>query len=213
MAKPFHVLPEARLAELEPTALLAYVHAARAVNDHEAAGLALQLLMWRHRRLIRALTAAKVPAHRVDEVTDVCLAECAAAIARNPPDAHNERHFRGWLATVVHNQIATWWRRNARHEEHWSLDGPGHDDDGHASWEVPVADGGYAVVEYGDVVDRQLDRLNDLHRRVVELRVFDQLPSKEVATRMLREHSEPVTATNIDQIASRFRRDCRADAK
>ena len=211
MANRFRVLSESRLAELEPATLLAYVHAARATGDLEAAALALQLLIWRHRRLIRALAAAKVPEYRVDEASDFCLTQCAAAIVRNPPDAQNERHFRGWLASVVHNQVVSWWRRNARHEDVWSLDAAARGEDG-PSWDVPAIESGYAVAEYGDVIERQLDRLSETHRRVVELRVFDGLPSREAADRMLADYGERVTPTNIDQIASRFRRDCRADA-
>ena len=211
MAKRFRVLSESRLAELEPPAVLAYVHAARAADDVAAAGLALQLLMWRHRRLIRMLVAGKVPEHRVEEATDFCLTECAAAVVRNPPEAQNGPHFRGWLASVVHNQIVSWWRRNARHEDQWSLDAATPGEEEGATWDVPTIEGGYAVVEYGAVVDRQLDRLSETHRRVVELRVFDGLPSREVAERMLADHEQRVTPTNIDQIASRFRRDCRAD--
>lgn len=211
MAKRFQRLSESHLADLESPALLRYVHAARAAEDHEGAGLGLQLLVWRYRRLIRALVASKVPEHRVAEVADFCVAECAAAVLQSPPDAQNERHLRGWMASVVHNKIVSWWRRNARHEDVWSLDVAAPDDDDGASWDVPTIEAGYAVVEYGDVVERQLGRLSDTHRRVVELRVFDGLPSREVAERMRADHGERVTSTNIDQIASRFRRDCRAD--
>jgi RNA polymerase sigma factor (sigma-70 family) len=214
MATLFRTLSESQIAELEPAAQLAYVHTARAAGQHDAAGLALQLLIWSHRRLIRALVAAKVPPHRVDEATDHCLVECAAAVLRNPPEAENEQHLRGWLASVVRNQVVNWWRRNARHEDPWSLEAPAPGADGErGSWDVPVTDAGFEIAEFGDIVDRRLDALSAMHRRVVELRLFDGLASKAVAERMLSERGETVSPANVDQIATRFRQNCRAGAE
>ena len=49
---------------------------------------------------------------------------------------------------------------------------------------------------------------SDHHRRVVELKCFDRYSSKETAERVNQEFPNldtPMTAANVDQIASRFR--------
>ena len=58
------------------------------------------------------------------------------------------------------------------------------------------------VVVVADAVDRLLQRLSDEHRRVVELVVFCGLAASEV---------DGVSAANVHQITSRFRRALREE--
>ncbi len=65
-----------------------------------------------------------------------------------------------------------------------------------------------------DVIDRRLDALSDVHRRVVELSVFEDLEAKDVAERVNEEHpglNPPMSVDNVHQITSRFRKDLRDD--
>jgi DNA-directed RNA polymerase specialized sigma24 family protein len=62
-----------------------------------------------------------------------------------------EAQFRGWLASVVTRQLATWWRKNARHEGTWSLDvTPTGNGEPH-EWAVGEPDAGYQVIEYWEI--------------------------------------------------------------
>ena len=57
---------------------------------------------------------------------------------------------------------------------------------------------GYA--ELRDAIERVLDRLSARDQQVIELRIFEDLLSAEVAERL------GLTVANVDKIVSRFRR-------
>ncbi len=205
MPRPFAELHDAPFLALAPAAQIAYVHAARAADAHEAATRALQLIAYSYERLIVTLVRAKMPADLVEETADAALARVVGAITRNPPEAASAVQFRAWLAQIVRHEIAEYHRSPGAKAAHdtVSLNAAAADaDDG--GWDIPVTDGGYAAVEYGELVDRALGELSDEHRLIVELRVFEGRRSKTVAAILADERGLEYTPANIDKIASRF---------
>lgn len=206
----YRPLREDEIAGLTPHRQIAYVHGARAAGDIATATRALQVLAWSYENIVRGMVAKKVPAHRVDDATDHCVAELARAIVNNPPGAVNEAHTRGWMASVVRNQITTWWRKNGKHEHPISLDKLADPDSDARPWEVASTERGYDAAGYLQIIDRVYRQLNEQHQRIVTLRVFEDRPSDEVADILLAERGGTLKPNTIDQVASRFRRACQA---
>ena len=179
----FRPLGEAELARLDDDALIAYVRAARAAG-HGSGRLALAVLVYGHWHNVARRVALKVPAAAVEDVTsDVLVSAIQSAF-----DGSSEGEFRVWLSTITARRIADFHRRPRAST-------------------VPLDDVGAAapeesVVVVADAVERVLGRLSAEHRRVIELVVFAGLAASEV---------DGVSAANVHQIASRFRRALREE--
>jgi DNA-directed RNA polymerase specialized sigma24 family protein len=179
----FRPLGEPELVRLEDDALIAYVRAARA-SGHGSARLALAVLVYGHWHNVARRVALKVPAALVEDVTsDVLMSAIQSAF-----DGSSEGEFHVWLRTIAARRIADFHRRSR------AATVPLED----ISVEAP-ADG---VVVVADAVSRVLARLSAEHRWVVEAVVFGGLAASEV---------EGVSAANVHQIASRFRRALREE--
>jgi len=103
-------------------------------------------------------------------------------------DGSSEGEFHVWLRTITARRIADFHRRPRPAT---------------VSLEDVVAEAPEkGVVVVADAVERVLERLSAEHRRVVELVVFCGLAASEV---------DGVTAANVHQITSRFRRALREE--
>jgi len=179
----FRPLGEAELGRLDDEALIAYVRAGR-LHGHESARVALAVLVYGHWHNVARRVALKVPPAAVEDVTsDVLVSAIQSAF-----DGSSEGEFHVWLRTITARRIADFHRRPRPAT---------------VSLEDVVAEAPEkGVVVVADAVERVLERLSAEHRRVVELVVFCGLAASEV---------DGVTAANVHQITSRFRRALREE--
>jgi RNA polymerase sigma factor (sigma-70 family) len=179
----FRPLGEAELARLEDEPLIAYVRQARLAGD-PSSRVALAVLVYGHWHNVARRVALKVPAAAVEDVaSDVLVSAIQAAF-----DGSSEGEFHVWLRTITARRIADFHRRPR------AVSVPLED----VSIEAPEE----GVVVVADALERVLERLSDEHRRVVELVVLEGLAASEV---------DGVSAANVHQITSRFRRALREE--
>lgn len=179
----FRALGESELVRLDDDALIAYVRAARAAGDRSAR-VALAVLVYGHWHNVARRVALKVPPAAVEDVTsDVLVSAIQSAF-----DGVSVGEFAVWLRTITARRVADFHRRGR------GLTVPLDD----VSVEAPEA----GVVVLQDAVERVLGRLSASHRRVVELVVFEGHAASEV---------DGVSAANVHQITSRFRRALREE--
>jgi DNA-directed RNA polymerase specialized sigma24 family protein len=179
----FRPLGEAELTRLDDDALIGYVRTARRAG-HPSARDALAVLVFGHWHNVARRVALKVPPASVEDVTsDVLVSAIQSAF-----DGVSEGEFAVWLRTITARRIADFHRRPVARTvplDDLELEAPG--------------DG---LILVSDAVDRVLGRLSDSHRQVVELVVFEGRSAGEVSG---------ISAANVHQIASRFRRALREE--
>jgi DNA-directed RNA polymerase specialized sigma24 family protein len=179
----FRPLGEAELTRLDDDALIAYVRAARSHRD-PSSRVALAVLVYGHWHNVARRVALKVPPAAVEDVT----AEVLVSALQSAFDGSTQGEFHVWLGTITARRIADFHRRRRPVV--------GLDED--------VAAPAEGVADVEDAVSRVLARLSADHRRVVELVVFGGLAASEV---------DGVSAANVHQIASRFRRALREELR
>jgi DNA-directed RNA polymerase specialized sigma24 family protein len=150
----------------------------------ESARTALAVLVYGHWHNVARRVALKVPPTAVDDVTaDVLVSSIQSAF-----DGQSTGEFVVWLRTITARRIADYLRRPVARTV--PLD------------DVELEAPSEGVVAVQDAVERVLDRFSEEHRRVVEQVVFEGRPASEV---------DGVSAANVHQIASRFRRALREE--
>jgi RNA polymerase sigma factor (sigma-70 family) len=184
------------LAQLTDEKLIAYVRDAASAGDARAAKRGLAFLVYGYAGIVKSRMALRVPREAIEEAADEALLRALGSAF----DGSSRGEFRTWLNTIVERTAADWYRRRDRRpvetrlpSEHLgSEDVWGHE---------PGRESEAGVVELRMVVDELMAQLSAPHRQVVELHVLDGLPAAEVC-----EHVDGMTADNVAQIASRFRR-------
>ncbi|WP_028062065.1 RNA polymerase sigma factor [Solirubrobacter soli] len=177
----FRPLGEPELVRLDDDALIAYVRAAR-LHGHESSRVALAVLVYGHWHNVSRRVALKVPPAAVEDVTS----EVLVSALQSAFGGSSQGEFHVWLQTITTRRIVDFHRR-ARPVV--GLD---------ERLAAPEED----AMDVTDAVERVLTRLSDEHRRVVELVVFAGLAASEV---------DGVSAANVHQITSRFRRALREE--
>jgi RNA polymerase sigma factor (sigma-70 family) len=199
--RSFRPRPEHELADLSDEALLAHAVAAREAGDAKQVALALQLLAWGYQEIVRMRVAIKTPSEHVEDVADAALVRAIGSALRAGGFAgETTAEFRAWLHTVTDREVVDWWRRRERRPEEAPLPDEhlGEDESGTP---VGVSEDEAPAVDVQALIDQALGELSDLHRRVVELHVFNGIGAKETAGALRGGMSE----NNVHKIASRFR--------
>lgn len=189
-------MPYDGLRRLSDEHLLDYARKARDAGQPHPYNHAMEWLVLRHKDRVWAMSF-KAPAHLREEMSqEVLLGAIRAAL-----DDREIKNFTAWLNQLVRNRLADFYRSpQYRQLEIDRAATVREDEDGQplARAEAGV-DGGQSAVEAQEIVDGELDRLSDSHRRVVELSIFDDLAAREVA----RETGE--SEDNVYQVVKRFR--------
>lgn len=192
--------PDHELERLDDDALIAYIRHGRAAGDGAAAARALAIVVFGHWRNVERRVAMKVPREHVEDVTSAIVVSAISSAF----DGTSVGEFLGWLATITRRRIADFHRR--RGPETVPL-AAGSNTEARVGTE-PEAPSEEGYVEVQDAIERVLARLSAKHRRAVELRIFAQRPSAEVAASL-----PGMSVDNVDQIASRFRRALRRELR
>ena len=216
MTPPFRQITNeafSALVEADPEKAIAYIRSALQAGELEAGQAATQILVFRQANLIRAVVSKNVRVDLLDEVCDGASLKAIEAVLANPPELANLKQLRGWVAIMARRHVASVARdgREQIRREAYSLNYD--EDDDHAPIDLETVERGYDMVAYRAIIDNQYELLSDEHRLVVDLRIFLDLPSKEVVAILLSECGWEYKPNNVDQIARRFRDECIDAAK
>lgn len=195
MAPPhFHELSEGQLAELPDDELIEYVRTARAGGHEAAMSLAVGILAFGYYDTVRWRVGLKVPTQDVDEVAATALDSALTSAF----DGESVGEFKGWLHRITARRIADYHRKREGKPDIVGLPTGTGDDD---LWgEEPSVEFEGVAVDVERAVDEVMNALNDTHRQIVDLYVFEDLPADEVARR------QGQSEDNVHQVASRFRK-------
>jgi RNA polymerase sigma factor (sigma-70 family) len=198
-ATGFRPRQDHELEQLPDDALIAYLRNAAAAGDAAAASRALAILVHGYAQDVERRLALRVPRWAVEDTAHEALVRAIASAY----DGSSRGEFRAWLNTIVDRAAADWFRRRERQPQEVALpDGSAQD-----VWGAEPSTGGESgAVELRIVVEQVMTELNESHRRVIELHVFDGLTAPEVS-----QLSAGMTADNVAQIASRFRKRVRQE--
>lgn len=187
---------ENELDTLDDEALIAYIRAAAAAGQPDAAKAALRVLVQGYEENVRRRMAMRVPPSAVEDCAQEALIRAITAAF----DGSSVGEFRSWLSTIIERTRADYFRRESRRppqtmlpEEHQG------DEDAHWQSELGV-DGGEGAAELWIVIHRVLDGMKPEHREVVMLHVISGLNAEETCARV-----EGMKPDNVAKIASRFR--------
>lgn len=216
MTPPFrHISNEAfsELCAADPEKAIAYIRGALHAGEVEAGQQATQVLVFLQSNLIRAVVSKNVRSDLLDEVCDGASLKAVEAVLANPPELANLKQLRGWLAIIARRHVASVARdgREQIRREAYSLNYDEGDD--HDPIDLETVERGYEMVAYREIIDARYELLSDEHRVVVDLRIFLDLPSKEVVAILLSDCGWDYKPNNVDQIARRFRDECIEAAK
>lgn len=191
---PFRPRSDLELADLDADGLVAHIRAAREAGDAGQARLALRMVVYTHLRDVERRVALKVPAEDVEEVAGAAFESAFKAAF----DGTSVGEFRALLNRIVDRRVADYHRRRPPRRV------PLVDGDGE-----PGVESESGRIEVESAVEQALGELNPVHRAVVERVVFsaDEPPAHVVAGEVnaALAPTPPMSATNVHQIASRFR--------
>jgi RNA polymerase sigma factor (sigma-70 family) len=207
---PFRPRNRDQLDALDSDELVAYIRDARATGGRHAVEDGFAVLVFRHERDVKLRVRAKVPRSDIDDVAQ----EALFSAIRSVLEGGEIRSFRAVLRTIVARRIADYTDKRAHTlkadplaEEHL---------DAEEIWgDVPKEQDETGEVAVRDAIARVLETRNEVHRKVIDLYVFEDLPAQDTADRINemfdghRDLPTPMTNDNVHQIAKRFREDLR----
>jgi DNA-directed RNA polymerase specialized sigma24 family protein len=199
----FRSLSEPELDALDSDELIAHIRAAHEAGRAAEGERALGVLVFRHYDDVRRRVSIKVPPA---DVEDVAMEAVASAIA-SAFDGSSVGEFVNWLNRILGRRIADYHRRTERSPDEVAL--PDEHQEAEGIWgELAVAPDETGGIEIEELVERAMPE-NEVHRRVIDLYVFEDLGAEATAERVngeLAGGANPgMTPTNVHKIASRFR--------
>ncbi len=197
----FRPLQDHEISALGDEEILAYVVQARESRQWAHAVRALQILAWGYRDIVRVRVGRKVPAQVAEDVADAAILRAIAqAVKRSGFRGGTIGELRKWIHTIADRQVVDYWRKQERSVDVTALPEEHESDDERHRPAVAVADDETAAVQVHDLIERALSELNSMHRRAVELYVFDGRTAAEVTQQL-----HGVSSNNVHKIAERFR--------
>lgn len=194
----FRRLSDPELQRLTDDELIDYIRQARADGMPEEVDRAVAILAWGYMPTIRNRVRLRIPDQEVEEVAwDVLEGALKSAF-----DGDSTIQFRGWIRIIVRNKVADYWRRHGKDPRHVPL--PEEHERDEDVWGVtPSVEGSTpGLIDLEAAIDQAYDELErPEHREVIDEALFADRPSSEVAAEI-----EGMTAANVDQIKTRFRR-------
>lgn len=209
----FRRRPEYELDDLSDEKLIAYAVGAREAGDREAESTALAVLAWGLIGFIQAVVAERVPIKEVEDVAGDVVEGALKSLKREGArfQGSTQAEFRGWLRRIAYYKRADHLDTKSREVKTTILPSEHTDDDGVWGKEPSVGDPNEALGSW-ELFAVEIAKLDPAKQRVVELNVFEDLASRDIADRVNEELpglDPPMTPANVDQIISRFRKDLR----
>lgn len=192
------------LDRLSDEELIAYAVEAREAGDLDAMREALSTLVFRRYDDTVRRARLKVPAKDAEDVASQALIDTAMAAFKG----ESEGEFWKLLSVILKRRIADYLEKKKRRLDETALPEEHADDDDIHGGPAAVTPDPTIAIGAQDIIDQLLDKLNDSHRRVVELFVLLGCDAKETAERVNEAFPNlktPMSVDNVHQIASRFR--------
>jgi RNA polymerase sigma factor (sigma-70 family) len=196
-----------RLSEEE---LIAYIRDADANGNRPAVEDGFSVLVFRHERNARLRVRLRVPEHEVQDVVQ----EAFLGLTRAILERREIRNVKAFLRTIVSRRIADATEKRASRAPTAPL-AEEHTDDEEIWGEMPSVADETGAVEVQSVIHQVYAKLNEVHRAVIDLYVFEARTAKETADEInsrFEGHpdlTQPMSNDNVHQIAKRFRDDVR----
>jgi RNA polymerase sigma factor (sigma-70 family) len=201
----FRPLNETELDRLDSDALIAHIREASDAGRPEDARRALGVLVFRHYENVRRRVKIRIPA---SDVEDVAMNAVTSAI-KSAFDGTAVGQFVNWLNRIVDRRIVDYLRKPRVEEAPLPEEHPEAEEIWGPSGSVKAETGTIEVLE---LIERAMPD-TDVHRRVIDLYVFEDLDADKAAERINdtfgKKLDQPMSVANIHQIASRFRKDLR----
>ena len=194
----FRRLSDSELQRLTDDELIDYIRGARARGMPDQVDRAVAILAWGYMPTIRNRVRLRIPDQEVEEVAwDVLEGALKSAF-----DGGSTVEFRGWIRIIIRNKVADYWRRHGKDARHVPLP-EDHERDEDVWGVTPAVEGSTpGLIDLEAAIEQAYEELErDDHRQVIDEALFADRPSGEVAAEI-----EGMTAANVDQIKSRFRR-------
>jgi RNA polymerase sigma factor (sigma-70 family) len=178
--------------------LIKYIRQARAAGMPDEVDRAVAILAFGYMPTIRHRVSLRIPDADVEEVAwDVLEGALKSAF-----DGDSTVEFRGWMRIIIRNKVADYWRKPSSKLKTSPL--PEEHEGDEEIWGDMLTTEGPApgVIDLEAAIEKAYDELQrEDHRQVIDEAVFNDRPSAEVAAEI-----EGMTAANVDQIKSRFRK-------
>ncbi len=203
----FRRLNDAQLDRLDDEELIGHALAARDAGQIAQMELALKIFVWKQEAIVRGFVAGRLDKQGdvvIDQVAGLAFVDSVAAIigfrGGTPPEA------RGLVIRIARRRIADFHRKGRVDTVALEWEG----EDGELKSLVPGRLAEQGALDAWSLIEQALAERNELHRRVIELFFFDDLPGKQIVEQINRhekpEGDDPLTEDNVNQIASRFRK-------
>jgi DNA-directed RNA polymerase specialized sigma24 family protein len=194
----FRPLPDHHLDRLDDDPLIEYVRQARAKGELGEVERAVARLAYGYLATIRRRVSLRIPDERVEEVAW----EVIESALRSVFDGSSQGEFRSWMGTIIQRRVADYWKKHGGDPRLVPLASEHEREEGVRGEEPAVEGPDPGVLDLREAIEHALCELErDDHRRVIEEAIFNDRPSAEVAAEI-----EGMTAANVDQIKSRFRK-------
>lgn len=201
---PYRKRPESELARMSDEELIGYLVAARRADDLDEAKRALGIFCFRRFDDLKRRAWLKVGNDAdAEELAMETLKGVLEAVfdGVSPGEAFN------LMRTILARRIADFHRDRERKPQPGQLP-EDQDDEERKAPDAAVSKDDKDAVWVTELIEREYEKLRSDHKLVVDLRVFARHSSKETAE-IVNERfpglDTPMTATNVDKIASRFR--------
>jgi RNA polymerase sigma factor (sigma-70 family) len=191
----FRKKSEHQLSPLSDDDLVAYLVAARDVGQHGDVRLAAGMLVWRRYDVLLALVRLKVDDDRdVEDIVQQIVEDTMKAAFKG----EHTGEFFSLMKTIQKRRVADFYDRKSRTPNQVGPNGDGTSPlDGLAGDDDPIA-GSIAEAALNQVLDGYSER----NRTVITMKI-DGYPAREIAELI----GNGMSAANVDQIFSRFRRE------
>jgi DNA-directed RNA polymerase specialized sigma24 family protein len=204
----FRRLNDVELDRLDDEKLIEYIREARSEGELKTMNEAIQIFAYRHRRNVLNRVRKDLrdrPDSDIEATTDLIIGGAMFASFRG----ESVGQFRSLLNTIYQRRIADYWRTTHGTVRYTEV-ADEHEDDEGIRGAILTADEELSLIWGADLVARALEPLSPAHESVVDHRLFQGYSSHETAD-LVNNHfgdelDTPMTATNVDQIVSRFRR-------
>jgi DNA-directed RNA polymerase specialized sigma24 family protein len=205
-------LTDAELFALEDYELVAYIAKAKSAGNRDRAVAATHILLHKHEGRMRQRVALRLPEHlwhHAATVADWVLEKVARSALKLPLEGESIGEWVNWWTRAVNRQVISFWRSRQGQaleaevefpEEHAGEEGQGGRRRPNRLGEDFDVDARLGELVRDQVITRVLDGMaNETHVAIIEAAIFENLPSKEVASRF------ETSDDNVNKIKSRFK--------
>ena len=205
-------LTDAELFALEDYELVPYIAKAKSAGDRDRAIAATHILLYKHEDRMRQRVALRLPEHlwhHAATVAEWVLEKVARSALKLPLEGESIGEWVNWWTSAVNRQVISFWRSRQGQaleaevefpEEHEGEERTGGRRRPNKLGEDFDVDALLSELVRDQVIARVLNGMaNETHVAIIEAAIFENLPSKEVASRF------DTSDDNVDKIKSRFK--------